>query len=212
MPSRTERAPNAARAGLRSLRPWLAARLRRGSSQKPLTPALRRRRSDLAIAGLGIALGFGCALFPWYIFFNQEKFGIRALEFEGNGDQAPPVGSGSSGTRLGAEMPEQDIPSIQLDLFAVGTVAPGDDGETGLSDQTAAQPFPGQAAEYTMVFAVAGRALLADDAGMWVVQRGSLLPDNSKVAAIEQRDGRWVLVTSTDKLVELSTDNMQARF
>jgi hypothetical protein len=37
-----------------------------------------------------------------------------------------------------------------------------------------------------------------------VVQRGSRLPDNSRVAGIEQRDGKWVLVTSADRVIELS--------
>ncbi len=46
--------------------------------------------------------------------------------------------------------------------------------------------------------------MIEDSDGLWVVQRGSQLPDASRVAAIEQRDGRWVLVTTHDKVVELS--------
>ena len=38
--------------------------------------------------------------------------------------------------------------------------------------------------------------MIEDDAGLWVVQPGSMLPDSSRVAAIEQRDGKWVLVTT----------------
>ena len=43
------------------------------------------RSSDVVIAALGIALGLTCAFFPWYIFFNQEKFGVRPMKFEGGG-------------------------------------------------------------------------------------------------------------------------------
>ncbi len=32
---------------------------------------------------------------------------------------------------------------------------------------------------------------------MYVVRVGSILPDNSRLATIEQREGKWVIVTST---------------
>ena len=37
--------------------------------------------------------------------------------------------------------------------------------------------------------------MLEDDTGLFIVQPGSILPDNSRVATIEERDGRPVLVT-----------------
>jgi hypothetical protein len=48
-----------------------------------------------------------------------------------------------------------------------------------------------------------GRAMIEDDSGLWVVQRGSKLPDNSTVALIELRDGDWVIVTSEDKVIRI---------
>ena len=45
-----------------------------------------RRRSDLTVAALGITLALICALFPWYIFFNQDQFGVRAMKFQGGAD------------------------------------------------------------------------------------------------------------------------------
>lgn len=204
--SRAERTPptsaEASRAG--PARRWSVARLFRRRQPKPRKPPVKRKRSDLVVAGLGIALGFGCAVFPWYIFFNQEKFGIRALKFEGAGEQTAPIMLGSGGERVGAPMSADDIPPMQLDLFATGTVSSGDDGDDGPPEQFAEQPFPEGEIEYRLVYAAAGRAMIADETGMWVVQRGSLLPDNSKVASIEQRGGNWVLVTSREKVVELS--------
>ena len=45
---------------------------------------------------------------------------------------------------------------------------------------------------------------IADDAGLWVVQRGSALPDSSTVARIEERGGKWVIVTSDDRVIEMT--------
>lgn len=205
-PSRTDRPPPAATGEKkRPVRNRLLARLFPAKAPKPRKPALeRRRRSDLIIAGLGIALGFGCAVFPWYIFFNQDKFGIRAMKFEGNADQKPPIMLGSDGERVGAPMSAEDIPPMQLDLFATGTTRSGDDDEGDAKRIEALdQPFPGDEVHFRLVYAAAGRAMIADETGMWVVQRGSLLPDNSKVAGIEERDGKWVLVTSAERVVEL---------
>jgi hypothetical protein len=185
----------------RSLMPRL---FRRQVAATGLTQQSRDRRSDLVIAGLGLVLGLGCALFPWYIFFNQDKFGIRALKFEGQGErETGPIYLGSQADRVGAPMTIEDIPPMKLDLFATGTLPKNDgpgEGAPGLSEQ----PFPSEIAAFRLVHVANGRAMIEDDTGLWVVQRGSRLPDNSRVAGIEQRDGKWVLVTSAAKVIELS--------
>jgi hypothetical protein len=66
------------------------------------------------------------------------------------------------------------------------------------------QPFPADAAKFRMVHVANGRAMIEDDAGLWIVQRGSILPDSSQVSSIEQRNGKWVMVTSADQVIELS--------
>lgn len=172
-------------------------------SSQPVHP--RSRRSDLIVAALGISLGFGCAAFPWYIFLNPEKFGVRAMKFGGSGNQeAGPIYLGDQGERVGAPMAAEDIPPMKLDLFATGTPSRAPvDGEASpvtLADQ----PFPGDKIGFKLVYVANGRAMISDDTGLWVVQAGSKLPDNSKVAKIEQRSGKWVIVTSADQIVELT--------
>ncbi|AMS41035.1 MULTISPECIES: hypothetical protein [Aminobacter] len=164
----------------------------------------RDHRSDFIIAALGIALGLTCALFPWYIFFNQDKFGIRAMKFSGGGqnDQAVPLVMGEQVERVGAPMTAEDIPPMKLDLFATGSLRPNKD-EAGLAG-IAEQPFPGPKIEFKLVHIANGRAMVEDDAGVWVVQRGSVLPDSSRVASIEQRDGKWVLVTSREEVFQVA--------
>lgn len=195
--------PEATGAGAKPRR-WPARILARWREKRASTEG---RRSDLTVAALGITLGLCCALFPWYIFFNQEKFGIKAVKFEGTKGQQQQVSTTSTASRIGAPSEtavEDTFLPASLDLFATGT-AVTEDGEPAVEDAEK-QDFPGAAVEYRMVYASAGRAMIADDTGFWVVQRGSLLPDNSTVASIEQRDGSWVLVTSTRQVIPLTTE------
>ena len=39
-------------------------------------------RGDRLLAGAGILLAVASAAFPWYVFFNQDKFGIRVSPSE----------------------------------------------------------------------------------------------------------------------------------
>ncbi len=185
---------------------WLGARQPKGSSEAAREGT---RRSDITIAGLGITLGFICALFPWYIFFNPEKFGPPAMKFEGGGQTTGPVASGPQPQRVGAPMNIEDVPVMKLDLFATGTVPRGGGKDDGSDDASsppglAEQPFPAEIPRFKLVHVANGRAMIEDDTGLWIVQRGSILPDSSKVEGIEQRDGKWALVTSNDRVIELT--------
>ena len=52
----------------------------------PLNPKARpkrqARRTDKILALTGIGLAAAAAAFPWYVFFNEEKFGIRIAGWE----------------------------------------------------------------------------------------------------------------------------------
>ncbi|TPM36966.1 hypothetical protein [Mesorhizobium sp. B2-3-4] len=164
-------------------------------------PRLRKkadRRSDLVIAALGVTLGLICALFPWYIFFNQDQFGVQAIKFGGTGTNSGRAGGGVVAARS-APLTAKDVPNAGVDLLATGTVQ--DDSK---QEPPGDQPFPADVAKFRMVHVANGRAMIEDDTGLWMVQRGSTLPDSSKVSAIEQRNGKWVMLTSTNQVIELS--------
>ena len=166
-----------------------------------LTNRKADRRSDLVVAALGITLGLICALFPWYIFFNQEQFGVQAIRFGGSGTTTGRVAGSSEQENPGAPATAKSVPD--LDLLATGTLPdePEDpDKAPGLDEQ----PFPATASEFKMVHVANGRAMIEDDTGLWMVQLGSVLPDSSHVASIERRGGNWVIVTDADKVIELS--------
>ena len=157
------------------------------------------RRSDFVVAALGVTLGLICALFPWYIFFNQDQFGVQAIKFGGSGTNAGRVSGGSQMENSGQPLTANDVPDV--DLFATGTLQDPEDKTRapGVDEQ----PFPADP-KFRMVHVANGRAMIEDDAGLWIVQRGSKLPDSSIVSSIEQRGGNWVMVTSTDQVIELS--------
>jgi len=172
--------------------------------QPPKTqfPRLKKkddRRSDFVFAALGITLGLICALFPWYIFFNQDQFGVQAIKFGGSGTNAGRTAGGSQMENAGAPLTAKDVPP-DVDLLATGTLQDTTVNPPGVDEQ----PFPADVGKFRMVHVANGRAMIEDDAGLWIVQRGSKLPDSSIVSSIEQRGGKWVLVTSTDQVIELS--------
>ena len=98
----------------------------------------------------------------------------------------------------------EEIPPIDLDLIATGTSSKPEDqeeehGTPGLTEQ----PFPAPPVTFKLVHVANGRAMIEDDHGLFIVQRGSVLPDSSRVISIEERDGRGVLITSTDQTLEV---------
>ena len=161
----------------------------------------KSEHGDFAVAALGITLGLTCALFPWYIFFNQEKFGVREMVFEGDRTSGAPSGIPYQPQRIGKPFDTREIPRMNLDFFPTASTAP--DSEPPRAVPVSEQPFPADLVSFRLVHVANGRAMIQDDDGLWVVQPGARLPDASKVVTIEQRNGRWVLVTSLDKVIEL---------
>lgn len=159
-------------------------------------------RGDVTMAVLGATLAVTCALFPWYIFFNQEKFGVREFVFSGGGTARPTPGVAYQPQYIGKPFANAEVPKMELDFFPTATLPSGQEPVRAVP--ASEQPFPADRVAFRLIHVANGRAMIEDSDGLWVVQRGSQLPDASRVAAIEQREGRWVLVTSDDRVVELA--------
>lgn len=159
-------------------------------------------RGDLVLFASGIVLSGFCAFFPWYVFFNQDQFGIRAVKLENIPSTGPAPRGRIAADRLASEHETQDNRDTDLDTFTTGTTAPADPEVE--EPRVVEQPFPAIVPEYELVHVANGRAMIQDDQGLYVVQRGSLLPDNSRVARIEKRNGSWVLVTTANRVLEIA--------
>ncbi|EKF58939.1 flagella related protein [Agrobacterium albertimagni AOL15] len=174
----------------------------------PLRPVLAKRRVptvDRVLAFAGIALACGAALFPWYVFFNEEKFGIRVANWERTRDL--PEGPGrdvfsvSPLALVDRDDEDDDDSEVEaVDQIVTATVPTLGREQPAALDMPSSQPFPGKSG-FRLLHVANGRALIEDKSGMFLVRVGSILPDNSRVATLEQRDGKWVIVTSTGEVV-----------
>jgi hypothetical protein len=180
-------------------------RLRDKVPERPkLVPKAPKISSDMVIGGLGIALGLVCALFPWYIFMNPEKFKLEGYHFSGSPQAAHSASSNSRPVRIRDAMKLPETSQAALDVFPTGTVP--DPGTKKSASDEKDQPFPGDTPkepEFNLIEVANGRAMIEDADGIWVVKVGSPLPNDSRVASIEKRGGNWVLVTTAKDVVPL---------
>ena len=158
----------------------------------------------LIVAGLGIAAF--AAFFPWYVFLNQEKFGIQPYALSTGRDMAGMPGRGAvSVSPLSIPDADEDAEDEDFDSITTATVTlDGREGEFEAEDdgEVPQQAFPGVRSAFRLLHVVNGRALIEDGNGVYVVRVGSILPDDSRLATLEQRDGRWVIVTSEGEVIE----------
>lgn len=177
-----------------------ATKRRRKGTKSPTSLVNIRlpKAGDFAITACGVGLAALCAVFPWYIFFHQEQFGIRPLAFAGGTPSA-------RGLEPEARADFADGP--QLDFIPTGAVPETlrfDDASPFDMERIPEQPFPGNRVSFRLLHAANGRAMIEDEAGFWLVRHGSSLPDGSRVAKILQRGDTWVLVTSEKREVTLT--------
>ena len=160
----------------------------------------RRSKGDRALVFSGFALAAAAALFPWFVFFNQDRFDITVMPWDKNRDlpenPAKQINSISPLALTDGDKGSRSAEKL-FDPITTATVGNAEDG--GLpSDAINAsldQEFPG-APPYQLLHVANGRALIEDRSGMYLIQVGSPLPDNSILEAMEERDGKWVLIPS----------------
>ena len=95
---------------------------------------------------------------------------------------------------------------MSLDFLSTGTLPQRGDPPVEASPLSE-QPFPGQdrpTTEYRLVHVANGRAMLEDENGLWVIQPGAHLPDESRVVSIERRGTAWVVVTDRNRSITLA--------
>jgi hypothetical protein len=156
--------------------------------------------SDRMVAWGGICLAVAAACFPWYVFLNEDKFGMDVA----NGDRTrdlPHTGprevfSVSPMAMTNRNKDDRNFPPIVADPLTTATVSnAGKEKQNEVPAEREEQPFPGNV-NFRLLHVANGRALIEDGSGMYMVKVGSVLPDDTKLTKIEQRDGKWLIESS----------------
>jgi hypothetical protein len=170
----------------------LARRFKKKSSEKTTM-------SDVTMKGGMLVLAAAAAMFPWYVFLNEDKFGVNVSGWEQLRDMR------SFRQSDAIEVPPMSVarrpPDDPTDLLVTATVPKAGETDADGTDTGTQQPFPGRSS-FRLLHVANGRAMIEDDRGMYIVQTGSVLPDNSRLAALTQKNGKWVIVTSTGEIYE----------
>jgi hypothetical protein len=160
--------------------------------------------SDRIVGYSGAGLALTAAFFPWYVFFNSAKFGIDATvtmisrNFSGWSERSTFSQTPSAITNDGVAQTDK----ATQDPLLTGTVPGIDDVKIKGDAEAIDQPFPSPATNFHLLHVSKGKALIEDDNGVYVVGPGSPLPDLSKVASLEERDGKWVIVTDKGEIYD----------
>lgn len=180
---------------------------------EPARPARRRLfgrklTGDGMLAVAGILIAVASASFPWYVFFNEDKFGIHVTPMDRTRDlpETPARNVFSVSPLALIDNDDLSVPPVMpldpIDTLTTATVAsPAAPGKETDDVPPQAQPFPG-GNSFRLMHVANGRALIQDNSGMYMVRVGSILPDNSRLATIEKRDGKWVIITSTGEIYD----------
>lgn len=174
--------------------------------EAPVRTTSRKRSGDRVLAVAGFMLATAAAFFPWYVFFNQEDFGIAPMGYTETRD-LPEAGGRSFVNVSPLAIPDEKDGSGQpsaFDPIITATVSGEGEAPTGAPALSAVDPdksFPGKP-RYKLLHVANGRALIEDKSGMYIVRIGSVLPDNSRLATLEKRDGQWVIITSNGEVIQ----------
>lgn len=168
--------------------------------------AVRKRTGDRLFAVAGFMLATAAAFFPWYVFFNQESFGITPMGYTETRDLPEIEGRKVVIVSPLAIPDEKDgaAPASAFDPITTATVPDSGDEARRVASAPNGDPnqtFPGKP-RYRLLHVANGRALIEDKSGMYLVRVGSVLPDNSRLATLEQRDGNWVIITSNGEVIQ----------
>lgn len=93
------------------------------------------------------------------------------------------------------------LADVSVDPSPTGALTTGDTGSgRPRAEPPGKQPFPARP-EFLLRDVVNGMGMIEDQTGFWFVEKGSLLPDASHVAAITNHDGVWEITTDTGRTI-----------
>lgn len=171
-------------------------------ADEPVPPlAVRKKRfwtTDRIIGWSGAVIALMAAFFPWYVFVNEDKFGLDALRAMVSSDPAVSSRRATQDNTKGG-IPERRTAELTVDEdnLVTGTVPAVETPTADSKQELPAQPFPAAPRNFRLLKVIKDQAMIEDATGIYVVRKGDVLPDRTKVAGLERREGEWVLVTDS---------------
>lgn len=159
---------------------------------------------DKVLAAIGLTMAAFATFFPWYASVHRGEFSMPRLWQATTGDLPDHPGRDVQTVSSQAFKDMDSDTAAAVDRLTTATVpglgdAPGH--AQAEADAAMDQPFPGQS-RFSLKHVINGRALIEDASGMYIVRVGSILPDNSRLATFQERNGRWVMITSKGEIYE----------
>lgn len=175
-----------------------------GRTQNSAAATAENKPIDRWLIATLVGFSMLCAAFPWYVFFNQDKFGVNVAGWERLRDvrHARPAGEAGIGALRDPQQDEVERPllrEMEPDRLITATIPSTPSGTGSDAGGFQDQAFPG-GAEFKLLHVANGRALIENGSGIFLVQIGSKLPDSSRLAGLRQRNGKWEIVTSAGKV------------
>jgi hypothetical protein len=103
--------------------------------QAPVPASKTRRSGDRIVAVTGFVLATAAAFFPWYVFFNQESFGIAPMGYSETRD-LPETGGRSFVNVSPLAIPDEKDGSAEPSAFdPITTATVSNLGDEGTADR-----------------------------------------------------------------------------
>jgi hypothetical protein len=159
------------------------------------------RPIDYALSFVGLCLGTAAAVFPWHVYLNPGSYGPPRMEFSRNGElRSDEIAAIAAGNPMFDFESGKFIANYREPLI-VDPVITGEINRDPAAEKRDLRAFPGNGTRFRVFAVSAGRALVGDSEGVYLVRRTSRLPDGTIVKAIDRDDQGWRILTSQEKVL-----------
>lgn len=162
------------------------------TKSKLQTAKLRRTVTDTFLVAAGLVLAAASLYFPWHVYHNEDAVVLPRLQFSGRGDL---YGEAEDRFVPGSTGFVSPVSGQLIDPVITGSITSED--STEIDEEGLPKVADGKiSADYIVLHSANGLALIRDADSLFIVRRGSALPDGSRVDSITGTDGVWEVTTS----------------
>lgn len=185
----------------------LAAEVEAASMQEGSKKPHSKIDRYLKISALSLAVG--SAMLPFITYLQRVDLGP---DKKADSKIIDPLDRSDQKTvrRFPSFRPNEDVaPNGNVDKMMTGSIMsngkglPGTSNGQGGDGDSGGQPLPKPV--FALREVVGGMAMIEDTTGYWFVEKGSLLPDGSRLVSISKRQGSgpWQLTTSGGDVIDM---------